>query len=273
VNAAAIALVAAVVLAAASQMSKHLAVSFAHRQLIGPLLLLNCLLVVPFAFFAEWHTSRAIVVLQLASAATLLVGSFCMWDLFAEGSAAAVAVGQAITPVPALAFSFLLLAAPITGWQVAGDLLVTAAVLLALAPVFGRLSRRRAIALVLVAAALNGLLVVLTKMLTERHVGVAEIYVVRTGLAGVAACLLVPPRDIPLRALPKLTFRSALQSFYFVLLILAIQRGSPATVQTLVSTTPLMLLAGDAIVRRQRPPARLTLAALGVVAGVALAVT
>lgn len=268
-----VALLAAVVLAGASRMSKQLAISFPHRQLIGPLLLLNSALVVPLGFFSSWHASTEIVVLQLVSAATLLAGSFCVWDLFAEGSASAVAVGSAFTPVPALGFAFLLLSAPITAWQVSGDLLVSTAVLLALAPVFGRLSRVRAVALVAISASLNGLLVVLTKMLADRGASVAEIYVVRTALAGAAACAIAPPRQIPLRALPTLTFRSALQTFYFVLLILAIQRGSPVTVQTLVATTPLMLLAVEAVEQRARPPLRLTLAALGVLAGVVLAVS
>jgi drug/metabolite transporter (DMT)-like permease len=264
---------AAVVLAASSRMTKHLAGSFPHRQLVGPLLLLNCLLVVPLGLVSSWHEDATIFLLQAVSAATLVVGSFCIFDLFSQGSAAAVAVGQAITPVPALAFSFLLLAAPITVWQASGDIVVSAAVLLALGPVFGQLSRRRAAATVALAAALNGLLVVLTKLLTDRGVGVAEIYVTRTALAGIAACLLVPPREIPVGAIPQLTFRSALQTGYFLLLILAVERGSPATVQTLVATTPIMLLALDVAVQRERPPLRLTAAALGVVAGVALAVT
>ena len=269
---AALALAAAVVLTGASRASKRLAVSLPHRQLIGPLLLLNCLLVVPFGIVSHWHLSAAIVLLQVSSAACLLVGSFCIWELFRQGSAAAVAVGQAITPVPALGFSFLLLAAPITGLQATGDLVVTAAVLVALGSAFGELSRVRAASLVALAAALSGLLVVLTKLLAERGVGVAEIYVTRTALAGVVACLIVPPRDIPLRALPRLAFRSALQTAYFVLLILAIERGSPATAQTIVATTPVMLLSVDVVVERRRPPLRLALAAVGVVAGVALAV-
>lgn len=268
-----LALAAAVVLAASARTTKLLAVSFPHRQLIGPLLLLNGLLVTPLGFFSDWRVSWAIVVIQLASVVTLVGGSFCMFELFRRGSAAAVSVGQAMAPVPALVFSFALLSAPISAWQVAGVLVVTSAVLLALGPVFGQLSRRHAIAIVVLGAGLNGLLVVLTKMGTDRGLGVAEIYVSRTLLAGVIACLVVPPRDIPLSALPKLTFRSALQTLYFVLLILAVERGSPATVQTLVATSPLLVLAVDAVQERARPPLRLTFAAVGVIAGVALAVT
>jgi drug/metabolite transporter (DMT)-like permease len=272
VSPAVLALAAAVVLAGSSRTTKLLAVSFPHRQLIGPLLLLNAALVVPLGLFSHWTATTAVVLIQAASVATLLAGSFCMFELFSRGSAAAVAVGQAIAPVPALAFSFVLLSASLTGWQAAGDLVVTAAVLIALGPVFGQLSRRHATALVALAAALNGLLVVLTKMLTDRGLGVAEIYVTRTAVAGLLACVIAPPREIPLRALPRLTFRSALQTLYFVLLILAVQRGNPATVQTLVATTPIMLLALDAAEGRARPPLRLTVAAAGVVVGVALAV-
>lgn len=270
---AALALAAAIVLAVSSRTTKHLAVSFPHRQLIGPLLLLNALVVAPLGLVTTWRLTAAIVLLQLISVATLVAGSFCMFELFAEGSAAAVAVGQAMTPVPTLAFAVLLLSAPVTAWQAAGDLVVTAGVLLALGPVFGRLSRTRAVVILVLAAVLNGLLVVLTKQLTDRGAGVAEIYVTRAAAAGVVACILAPPRQIPLAALPKLTFRSALQSAYFVLVILAIERGSPATVQTLVSTTPLMLLAADAIVERRRPPLRLLAAATGVIVGVGLAVS
>ena len=272
-TAAVLALGAALVLAASSKTTKHLAVSFPHRQLIAPLLLLNALLVAPFGFISTWRIDTDIVLLQLASSATLVAGSFCMFELFAEGSAAAVAVGQALTPVPTLAFAVLLLAAPVTAWQACGDLVVTCGVLLALGPVFGRLSRRHAVTVLVLAAALNGLLVVLTKLLTDRGAGVAEIYSVRAALAGLVALVIAPPLQIPRTALPKLTFRSALQSAYFVLVILAVERGSPATVQTLVATTPLLLLAGDAFAERRRPPLRLLAAAAGVIVGVALAVS
>ncbi len=49
-----------------------------------------------------------------------------------------------MTPMPALIFSALLLSAPVTGYQAVGAIVVTAGVLLALAPAFGLLSRRRA---------------------------------------------------------------------------------------------------------------------------------
>ena len=113
----------------------------------------------------------------------------------------------------------------------------------------------------------------LTKVLANRGVTLPEIYVVRTALAGAAYLVLIPPRGIPLTAYPRLTIRSSLQTAFFVLLIAAVQRGHPATVQTLVATTPLLLLAWSAFARRERPPLRLVAAAAAVVAGVAIAVT
>lgn len=267
-----LALAAALVLAVSSRFTKRLAVSFPHRQLVGPLLLLNGAVVLPFGVWSPWRMSSSIVALHVASAVTLAFSSFCIFDLFRQGSAASVAVAQAITPVPALACSVVLLASPVTVLQAVGDIVVSVGVVVALGPGFGEFSRTRAIVTVLLAATLQGLLVVLTKLLTNRGVGVGEIYITRTALAGILACALVPPRAIPLRAIPPLTMRSALQSGYFILSIFAVQRGRPATVQTLVATTPLMVLGLDMIASRRWPPVRLAVVSLAVVAGVALAV-
>ncbi len=268
-----LALCAALVLAVSSRMTKRLAVDYPHRQLVGPLLLLNSLLVLPFGvIWSHWRLTPTIAELHVASAITLTFGSFCIFDLFRQGSAAAVSVAQAVSPVPALAFAVLLLAAPATPLQAVGDLIVSTGVVVALAPDFGEFSKTRAMVTVVLAAALQGLLVVLTKLLSDRGIGVGEIYVTRAALGGALACALVPPRAIPIRALPPLTVRSALQSGYFVLLILAVERGRPATVQTLVATTPLMVLMLDVVASRRRPPARVAFVSVAVVAGVALAV-
>src|SRR5205823_11914703 len=186
VSATALALVAAFTLAGATIYTKRLAMDFPHHQLIGPLLLLNSALVAPFGVLVHWHLGWRILALHAASAAVLGIGSYCIFDLFAHGSAAAVAVGTAMTPMPALIFSALLLSAPVTGYQAIGAVVVTTGVLLALAPAFGLLSRRRAATMVAIAAATNGLLIVLTKVLANRGVTLPEIYVVRTALAGAA---------------------------------------------------------------------------------------
>ena len=63
------------------------------RQLIGPLLGLNALLVAPFLLATHWHFSWTIVLLHAASATTLAISSWCIFELFVHGSASAVAFG------------------------------------------------------------------------------------------------------------------------------------------------------------------------------------
>src|SRR5581483_7612731 len=163
VSAAAFAVAAAFALVGATIYTKRLATDFPHHQLIGPLFAFSAALVAPFAIFGRWHLGWHVWALHAASALMLVIGSYCIFDLFAHGSAAAVAIGTALTPMPALIFSALLLAAPVTAFQVTGAVVVTCGVLLALAPAFGLLSRRRATTMVLIAATTNGLLIVLTK--------------------------------------------------------------------------------------------------------------
>jgi drug/metabolite transporter (DMT)-like permease len=266
-----LALLAAGSAAIAAVFTKRMVVEYSPLQLIGPLLGLNALLVVPLLPFAHWHLSWTIVLLQLASVATMVISSWCVFELFVHGSASAVAVGQAMTPIPAVIFTALLLSSSVSLTEALAASIVSLAVLAALGDAFGALRRSRAIALVGVASSLNGLLVVMTKMLTDRGLGVAQIYFVRTSIAAAIWIALALPRDIPRRALPGLFTRSSFQTGYFALIILALQRGNPATVQTLAATTPLMLVVSTVVVRRQAVPARLAFASCAVMLGVALA--
>jgi drug/metabolite transporter (DMT)-like permease len=263
-------------LAAASQsgatiFTKRMVIAFPPRQLIGPLFALNALLVVPALPFVHWHFSGTIVLLHLGSVFCLTVGAWCVFKLFVYGSASAVAVGQAMAPIPAVVFTALLLTASVTWTQAVAASVVSIAVLAAVGGSFGALPPSRAIPLVAANAGLNGLLVVLSKLLTNRGLGVAEIYFVRTSLSAAVWIAVGWPRDIPVRALPRLFTRASFTTAYFVLAILALQRGSPATVQTLLATTPLMLIVATFLVRRRALPARLVFAGCAVVAGVALA--
>ena len=118
-SATAFALIAAFTLVGATIYTKRLAMDFPHHQLIGPLLLLNSALVAPFGALVHWHLGWRILALHAASALALGIGSYCIFDLFAHGSAAAVAVGTAMTPMPALIFSALLLC--LAGDRLPGD--------------------------------------------------------------------------------------------------------------------------------------------------------
>ncbi len=265
-----LALLAAASAAVSALFTKRMVGEYPARQLIGPLLGLNALLVAPFLLFVHWHVSWSIALLHLASVAALVISSWCIFELFVHGSASAVAVGQAMAPIPAVVFTALLLAIPVTWTQVAAAGIVSLAVLAALGGLFGSLRSSRAITLVAIAACLNGLLTVLTKMLADRGLDVAQIYCIRTGAGACIWLALALPRDIPRRAVPHLLTRSAFQTGYFVLIILAVQRGNPASVQTLAATTPLMLLVGTFLARRHSLPRRLVFASCAVVVGVAL---
>ena len=267
----AFALLAAVSQAIAALLTRRMVGDYPPRQLIGPLLGLNALLVVPFLPFVHWHISVTIVALHAASVAIMVISSWCIFTLFVHGSASAVTVGQAMAPIPAVLFTALLLAAPVTLLQALAAAIVSAAVLVAIGGSFGALPPARAIALAATAASMSGLLLVVTKMLSQRGLGVAELYFVRTSIAAAIWIALAPPRDIPGSAVPALLARSSFQTGYFALIILAVERGSPATVQTLAATTPLMLLVATFLVRRRAPPARLLFACCAVVAGIALA--
>ena len=197
-----LALLAAASAAISALFTKRMVGEYPARQLIGPLLGLNALLVTPFLPFVHWHFSWTIVLLHLASAATLVLSSWCIFELFVHGSASAVAVGQAMAPIPAVIFTALLLSTSVTWTQAIAATIVSFSVLAAIGSSFGELRASHAIGLVAVAASMNGLLVVLTKLLTDRGLGVAEIYVVRTSIGAAVWISLALPRDIPLRALP-----------------------------------------------------------------------
>lgn len=268
-----LALAAAIVLAIATGVTKRLVSDYRPEQLIGPLLVLNAAIVAPFLPLGSWEWGGTIAWLHLASAVCLAVGSGCVFLLFVHGSAPAVAIGSAMTPIGALSASAVLLVHSVRWTQVAGAVVVAASVVIGIGGAFGAVTRGRAVGAIVLYAAVGGLLTVLTKLLAERGVGLPDIYVTRTLVAGIVWTALVPPRDLPLAAVPKLTGRSALQTGYFVLLIAAVQRGTPTVVQTIAAATPLILLGGTAVVRRERPSVRLLAAAVAVVAGIGLAVS
>jgi drug/metabolite transporter (DMT)-like permease len=82
--------------------------------------------------------------------------------------------------------------------------------------------------------------------------------------------IAIPPRGIPVRAAPRLLLRSVTVTIYFVLIIVAVQDGSPVVVQTMVAIAPLLSLGWESFRARQWPAPRALAGALLVVVGVAL---
>jgi drug/metabolite transporter (DMT)-like permease len=263
-------LLAVLVNAGTAVLSKGLTERYPARPLIGVLLALNCLILLPFAPFVEWHWSPQIVVLHVVSAALMIISSVPVWDMFDAGAASATTTAQALSPLAAAVGTAVLLPGTIAPGQVLAAVVVVIGVTWALQGAFVGLTRRGSIARVLLAAGGVGLLTVATKLLADDGVGVVETYVVRTGLAAAVMLVLIPPRGIPRSGAPRLLARSLAVTTFFVLVILAVQRGDPVTVQTLVAVTPLIILAWESVRARTRPALRALAGALLAAVGVAV---
>ena len=199
-----LALLAAFVNAGTAVLSKSLASRYPARPIIGVLLLMNCLIMLPFAPFVEWISSPQIIILHVVSAFLLVVSSVPVWDMFDAGLASATSTAQALAPIAAALGSAIFLPGSVSGLQVAAAFLVVAGVTYTLRDAFGQLGRRGSIVRIVITAAGVGLLSVATKMLADDGVGVVETYVVRTGLGAAALLILIPPRGVPLAAAPQI---------------------------------------------------------------------
>lgn len=261
-------LLSAVANALGSILSKDLATRYPARQLIGPLFALNCLLVLPAAPFVVWRWSPEIVAIHLVSAVLLAVSAYTIWDLYDHGSAAATVTAQSISPLPTALAVALLLPGTLHPVQGVAAVIVVGAVLLGLSDAFGTLGRGRTMGTVLVAATAVGLVTVMGRLLSDRGVGVVEAYVVRTALCAVACTLLVRPRSIPLRALPGMVPRAIFITAHLVFILIGVQGGNPAVVQTAVATAPLITIGFESAMTRRRPSLRVIAAAALAIAGV-----
>ena len=262
-------LLSAVANAIGGELSKGLTLRYPARQLIGPLFLLNAILLAPFAPFQDWTWSATIVALHLVSVGLLILTSLAIWDLYDHGSAAATVTAQSISPLPAALAVAVVLPGTLEPVQVVAALVVVLAVLIGLSDSFGALGRGRTMLTVLVAAAGTGLVTVVGRLLADLDVSVVEAYVVRTSLAALVFYLFVPPRDVPLRALPGMLPRAAFITAHFVFILIGVQDGNPAVVQTAVATAPLFSIGYEMARSGRRPSGRLLLAATLAVIGVA----
>jgi drug/metabolite transporter (DMT)-like permease len=272
VTAVALAVLAAVANAAQMLISKGLTDRLPARQLIGVLYVGNAAVLLPFAPFVPWRWSPAIIGLHLVSVGLMVMTAIAIWDMLDAGAASATTTASALSPIPATIGSAVLIPGTFVVAHAVAAVIVTVGVVVALLDSFASLGRRGTAIRIVAAATGNGLLTVVTRLIGDEGAGVVDTYVVRTALAAVVCLALFPPRDIPTRAAPRLLVRSVVVTSYFVLLILAAQRGSPVVVQTLVATTPLLVLAWESARARQRPPLRTVLAASLVAAGVATVV-
>ena len=269
-NAVILGFLAALTGSAQALVNKGLTERYPARQLIGVLYVTNCLVLLPFAPFVPWHWTGQVWLLHLVSVALMVGTAICVWDLFAKGAASSVTTASALSPIATAAAAAIVLPGTFVPVQALAAVLMSMGVLWALRDAFGDMGRVGVATRVIGAAAGNGLLTVVTRLVADEGVGVVETYVVRTAIAGAVCVALFPPRHVPLRAAPRLFGRSVLTTASFVFIILGVQQGSPVVVQTLVATTPLFVLAAESWRNRRAPPVRALVAALLAVLAVAL---
>lgn len=240
-------------------------------QTVGPLLLLNAALVVPFALTTRWMIGEPeVLLLHLLSMAALVTSTACVFLLITRGEASAVATAQAISPAAALVAAPLVLGTALSAWAVPAVLLVIGGTLLPLQHAFDGMRPRSAVALMAVGGASAGVLTVFTAALMRLGVSVGETYVVRTVLASLVYIAVAPPRNIPASAVPALVTRSVFITVGFVLTIVAVKQGSPILVQAMLGTTPLVVALLELLHLGIRPSAHVVLGAAVAGLGVAL---
>jgi drug/metabolite transporter (DMT)-like permease len=253
-------------------LSKELTLRAPARQLIGVLYLGNALVLLPLAPFSPWTWSPEIVAWHLVSVALMVITAVCIWDLFDHGAASATTTATAMSPIPAALASVVLLPGAIQPIQVVASVIVVVGVTMALADAFAGLDRWGRTWRIVGAATGTGLLTVVTRLIADAGAGIVETYVVRTALAAVVCLALFPPRDVARSDVPRLLIRSVVVTVYFLFVILGARTGSPVVVQTLVATTPLVLLVYESVRTRTRPTWQATAAVAIVLVGVLLIV-
>lgn len=263
-------LLSAVANAASAILSKDLTRRFPARQLIGPLFALNALVLLPAAPFVSWTWTPTVALLHAVSVGLLVITSLAVWDLFDHGAASATVAAQSISPLPTALAVAVLLPGVMEPAQAVAAVIVVCAVTAALADSFEALGRARTLVTVLAAATGTGLVTVMGRLLADEGAGVVETYVVRTAVAGAIFLVVYPPRDIPLRQVPRLGVRAVLVTAHFVLILIAVQDGSPAEVQTAVATAPLFVLVWEVARTRRRAPRRVVIASVAAAVGVSV---
>jgi drug/metabolite transporter (DMT)-like permease len=261
---------AAIANVAVAVMSTRLAARYPARQLLGPLFILNCLLLLPFAPFVDWVWTPTVIALHIGTTVALVASSVAIWDMYDAGGAAPTITAQSVAPLPAVLLAGLLVPGSVGPVQALAAVIVVAGVLLALRDAFGDLGRRRTAIAILVAAVGTGVITVFGRLLSDEGAGVVEAYVVRTALSAVACLLLFPPRDVPWREVPRMTPRAVAITLHLTLVLFGVQGGNPAVVQTMVATGPLFVFGYEAVIHRRRPTPGLLAGAIIAFVGVAI---
>tara|TARA_Y100000588_G_scaffold240885_1_gene254754 strand:- start:540 stop:1364 length:825 start_codon:yes stop_codon:yes gene_type:complete len=248
-----LALLAAISTAAGSALTKHLVLKFPPKQLIGPLFVCNSLFIFPLATFTPWEWSAKIIFLTLISIMTICLTALGVFELFTYGSASATTTAQATSPIAAAIGSALLLPTTFNWLEAVIAIFVISGVLIALNDSFPELNGFRMLVAGAATSIGGGIITVLSRQLLDEGAGLVQIYSIRTLIAGLLFIAFIPPTGLSTKILPVIAIRSFLIAVGFSLSILAVKRGSPTMVQTMLSTTPIFLLVWESLRYRHLP--------------------
>jgi len=107
-------------------MTKSITTRMPVWQVVGPLFLLNALLVAPaIPFGPRWQVPTVeVLLLHAASTVLLIAGAACVFLLITRGRASSVSVGRAVSPVSVLFIAPILIGTAESPWLVIGALVV-----------------------------------------------------------------------------------------------------------------------------------------------------
>lgn len=253
-------------------LTKSISLRMPVWQAVAPLFAINALLVVPLIpFGGAWIFWDSRVLALHAISVALLVGTTaCIFGLITRGRPSAVAVGQALSPASVLIAAPLILGESLSIVIVLGVVLLMMGSLLPLRRSFEGLRSSSTILILIVLGAGTGLLTVVTGALVDLGVGLPETYIVRAAGASLVYFIVAPPRSLSLGDIPPLAVRSFFVTLSFLLTILAVQRGSVITIQSVLATMPLLVILIEWIRRRQTPEPGVLIGAMVVAIGLAL---
>jgi len=170
-----------------------------------------------------------------------------------------------VSPVSVVLIAPVLIGTIESPLLVVGALVVMVGALVPLRREFEGLSSGVTIGLLMFLGLAEGTVTVLTAALALQGVGLPEIYIVRTVIAGVIFTALFPPKDLRLADLKPLSTRAVFVTAGYVFTILGVREGAVVPVQSLWATAPLLVIFLEWIRHRTRPHAGALIGA-GVVA-------
>lgn len=236
-------------------MTKSITTRMPVWQVVGPLFFLNALLVAPAIPFGPRWTLPTAEILALHALSTLLLaaGAACVFLLITRGRASSVSVGRAVSPVSVLLVAPLLLGTVDSPFLVLGAVVVMVGALVPLRREFEGLSSGLTIVLLAFLGLAEGTVTVLTASLALQGVGLPEIYIVRTVVAGLIFTALFPPKDLHWSDLKPLSTRAVFVTAGYVFTILGVRDGDVVPVQSLWATAPLLVIFLEWLRYRVRP--------------------